>query len=384
VVDLATFNVTQIPIGAELGDPRTWDVVEAQPDRLFVSSNPGSNGFAWIVQVRLDQGNAASRVADNQIIRAAPVFAVSPDAAALYVGSGFSPNSLYKLDLTQPDAPEILEDDHGRVSGTSQLQVSPDGSRIHLFSGQVLGTDDFLQQADLETGLVRYGEAPGRFYLAERPDFRGSDAFISVHVYDNDTLLKFDTLNVPCESGGSSVFRDFFIMEGDAGFLFLTGDSLCGAVDPDGLPDSDGDGIADGFDNCPGAANPGQEDLDGDGFGDACDPFPAETDHLAAAFQALYEAQVQLDEARGRIRRLENRNEELQAEKTRLLREVSVLSERLGRALAEIERLRELADSDLDGVPDYRDLCPGSRKNGAVDEDGCQPWQLRSGRPASR
>ena len=47
--------------------------------------------------------------------------------------------------------------------------------------------------------------------------------------------------------------------------------------DDDGLgddtqdADDDGDGVADGADNCPLAVNPGQADADGDGFGDACD-----------------------------------------------------------------------------------------------------------------
>jgi chitinase len=36
--------------------------------------------------------------------------------------------------------------------------------------------------------------------------------------------------------------------------------------------DSDGDGIANGLDNCPGIYNPDQKDSDGDGYGDACDP----------------------------------------------------------------------------------------------------------------
>ena len=37
--------------------------------------------------------------------------------------------------------------------------------------------------------------------------------------------------------------------------------------------DDDNDGIADGADNCPNAANPAQENNDGDARGDACDPY---------------------------------------------------------------------------------------------------------------
>jgi subtilisin family serine protease len=37
-------------------------------------------------------------------------------------------------------------------------------------------------------------------------------------------------------------------------------------------PDTDGDGVADAADNCPGVSNAGQADADGDGAGDACDP----------------------------------------------------------------------------------------------------------------
>jgi hypothetical protein len=41
------------------------------------------------------------------------------------------------------------------------------------------------------------------------------------------------------------------------------------------LPDFDGDGVQDKFDNCPSTPNPAQADADGDGFGDVCDNCPA-------------------------------------------------------------------------------------------------------------
>jgi hypothetical protein len=49
------------------------------------------------------------------------------------------------------------------------------------------------------------------------------------------------------------------------------------ATTDDVLPpedDGDGDGVADGDDNCPDDANPGQEDADQDGEGDVCDDTP--------------------------------------------------------------------------------------------------------------
>jgi len=43
---------------------------------------------------------------------------------------------------------------------------------------------------------------------------------------------------------------------------------------PDNSIDSDGDGLANAFDNCPSVPNPDQADADGDGVGDSCDICP--------------------------------------------------------------------------------------------------------------
>jgi hypothetical protein len=46
------------------------------------------------------------------------------------------------------------------------------------------------------------------------------------------------------------------------------------SVDTAGAPDTDGDGIPDAADDCPGVFDPAQRDTDGDGVGDACDTEP--------------------------------------------------------------------------------------------------------------
>lgn len=215
VVDTTTGTSEDIDISVELDDDRTWDVVEVSTDRVVVSTNPGSNGFGYIVEVRRDLGNAATRVASQTIIRAAPIFTVSPDQSAVYVGSGFSPNSLYKLDATQAELPVVLEDDHGQVSGTSSLALSPDGGRIYLLSGQVLSTDTFTQVAQFPQGRSTVS-ADGTKLLI------GDTATDSARVYNTTTTGQVGDLQWGCNLQNLTAIEEF----GD-GVLVLGDDLVC-------------------------------------------------------------------------------------------------------------------------------------------------------------
>lgn len=215
VLDTATGVAEDIDISVELDDDRTWDVAEVSPDRVVVSTNPGSNGFGYIVEVRRDLGNAATRVAGQTIIRGSPVFAVSPDQSAVYVGEGFSPNSLYKLDATQATLPIVLEDDHGEVYGTDSLALSPDSSRIYLLSGQVLSTDTFTQVAQFPQGRSTVS-ADGARVLIGDPDIDAA------RVYDTATTGQVGNRQWGCDLLSLTAIEEF----GD-GILVLGDDLVC-------------------------------------------------------------------------------------------------------------------------------------------------------------
>jgi hypothetical protein len=89
------------------------------------------------------------------------------------------------------------------------------------------------------------------------------------------------------------------------------------ACDESASSDADGDGVPDGSDNCPAAANPDQADADRDRLGDACDPCPALADPARVAGDCGGEP-----------------------------------------------------DSDSDGVPDARDDCPAIADPAQADMDG--------------
>ena len=213
-LDTVTGTLEMIDISTELGDDRTWDIAEVSPERILVSSNASSNGSAHIVEVRRDESNLASRVADNRIIRAAPTFATSTNSQFVYVGEGFSPNSLYKLDANDAALPIILEDNHGSVYGTSHLTLNDGGSLIYLSSGQVLSTSTFNQVAEFPSGKSWLSLDGSTLFIAEGE----TDA---VGLYDVTTTAKIGHQEWGCE-----ILDVQTLQEVESGGVIAMGDDL--------------------------------------------------------------------------------------------------------------------------------------------------------------
>lgn len=151
-LDLESLDVELIPVEDVTGHAEIWDVVETSPGTLFVSANPGSSGLAYLGKVDRANPSGATRVADGREIRGAPTLIESPDETALFVTEGFSPNSLYRLDLTQANAPIDAENVHGSVSGVWWTRPNRAGTRLYLGSGQVLDPQTLVEIGAVPSG----------------------------------------------------------------------------------------------------------------------------------------------------------------------------------------------------------------------------------------
>lgn len=222
IVDLETLQVTQtLQMGAELGDSRTWDVLEVRPGRVLVTSNPSSNGFAWVVEVDRNNFNMLSRVASNRIIRATPTFAEDPTGRFVYVSENFSPNSLYRLDPDQAGTPIVAEDDHGAVSGTTGAIVSPDGRRILTRSGQLLDAATIRQNGQLAAGAAAFTPLGDEVWINTAPG--------TVEIWDVALQQSTSTLTLPCPDPGRFRQAESLTLFPDGEtVMLLIGNILCG------------------------------------------------------------------------------------------------------------------------------------------------------------
>jgi uncharacterized repeat protein (TIGR01451 family) len=220
-LDLNTLAVSEVEVAAEIGSANVSDVSAATSDAVFASANTSS--FAYIIKIDTANGNLVTRVASNRIIRWNPVLVASPDQQSLYIGEGASPNSVYKLDLTQPDAPLVLDDIHGSVSGTDHLAVNPDGSRLFLASGQVLRTDTLTQAGLIESGVSTVSSDGTKVYVGY------VDIPNRIDVYDTSTFLKSDMIVTACAIAGIGRIIELQLNQE---WIQLSGQTLCRVTRP--------------------------------------------------------------------------------------------------------------------------------------------------------
>ena len=155
------------------------------------------------------------------------------------------------------------------TSSSFGVAVTPDSSQAVITSGQ----GDAVKRIDLATnsvvGSVSFDSNQSFHNVAITPD--GSYAVV---VGDFNTALislKTDSIVAQYPDGGSNIAispegKIAYVSAYDGSNTVIRLMSLSAALD------SDGDGIADAYDNCPAISNPDQKDFDGDGIGDACDP----------------------------------------------------------------------------------------------------------------
>lgn len=203
----------------ELGHEDTWDV-ELVGNDLFVSAGPGSRGLSWIVKLDLATEDA-KRVASGEVIRGGPKF-IWGGGDNLYVGEGFSPNSLYRLDLTDPDAPIVAEDDHGKVAGTQRSVVASQGTLVVTGGGQEL---DALSLQVLETlpgGFAASSSGGSIVFMATLQN----DDSLQIRKYDVDTNSTKKNYSTTCTMTDGEI-NDFRALPGNTILLASGIDGLC-------------------------------------------------------------------------------------------------------------------------------------------------------------
>ena len=179
------------------------------------------------------------------------------------------------------------------------------GIEVRKFDGATFGAAVPLSAAGDDAQQHLYQDAAGRLH-AVFP--RGeADGLHLIHATSDDgATWASGTLLVQSDGGiadtraavapdhlGVAVWSTRIVGGPDAGYQIRVAPiGPVAPVDPPPPPpgptaDGDGDGVADGADNCPAEANGDQRDVDGDRIGDACERFPLPGRPLAGKTSTL-------------------------------------------------------------------------------------------------
>jgi hypothetical protein len=144
-----------VDVSQHLSAPIT-DLYMAKNNMLFAVGD-------WVVKIDEASNYAQQKVGNTTMSMLGLPRFVGDHDSYLYLEEGnYTPNSLYKLDMSQPTIPQVLEDAHASVQGTKNCILSPDGTRLYL-AGQVVNTNNFTVTATLpETSYAQALSADGQ------------------------------------------------------------------------------------------------------------------------------------------------------------------------------------------------------------------------------
>ncbi|MCC5794656.1 MAG: hypothetical protein JJT85_07960 [Chromatiales bacterium] len=152
VVDTSTLAVSEmIGLSEALGSDTAWDVAEAGPGRLLVTS--GST-LTPLVQVLRNEGNSVVTVSQLGLRRLS-LLSVAPDGVTAFAFDQAVPGSLYSLDLTQPAPAAVRRHAHAILAAIDPLAIAPDSSRLYTGSGQVLDAGSTMPVGLVSPGAPR-------------------------------------------------------------------------------------------------------------------------------------------------------------------------------------------------------------------------------------
>ena len=183
-VDVATGTIEEHDLTAALFVPTGHDVAYVSDESIFVSANEPLGETYLVKTNRLDPLDTL-RVTGGEFMRDRPELATSPDGLFLYAME--RDEDLHKFDLSQPNAPLVLEPMFTEnYFGADRVSVSPDGDLMALRGGKVVRTADFTQAGQVAEGTPLFSHDGNTLFMAGGPGqierFRAS-TFIAIERY---------------------------------------------------------------------------------------------------------------------------------------------------------------------------------------------------------
>ncbi len=136
-IDLSTLIITDRIVPAGASPNRPIDVLYGRPGRLYSVGDGGSG----IDRIHIFDSVTKSEISSSsEIVRGEPRIAITVDGNDLFVSEHFSPNKLYRYNISTEPITRTHSSPHGPVN-SSVIAISPDGEKIYTSVAQIWSGD---------------------------------------------------------------------------------------------------------------------------------------------------------------------------------------------------------------------------------------------------